>query len=97
MEIQRTRLIRFTWPGENSIHKNNDADGKLQKVSGRCIIIYLVTITYLALELPRKSVKRSSWKTLSYCCFGSVLTQLHYKLDYLLPYNADIYYDTNKC
>jgi hypothetical protein len=30
-------------------------------------------------------------------CFGSVLTQLHYKLDYLLPYNTDIYYDTNKC
>jgi len=29
MEIQRIRLIRFTWPGENSIHKNNDADGKL--------------------------------------------------------------------
>ena len=26
MEIQRIRLIRFTWPGEHSIHKNNDAD-----------------------------------------------------------------------
>jgi hypothetical protein len=24
------------YPGENSIHKNNDADGKLQKVSGNC-------------------------------------------------------------
>ena len=23
-------------------------------------------------------------------CFGGVLTQLHYKLDYLLPYNTDI-------
>jgi len=23
-------------------------------------------------------------------CVGSVLTQLHYKLDYLLPYNTDI-------
>ena len=37
MEIQRIRLIRFTWPEENYIHKNNDADGKLQKVSGRCL------------------------------------------------------------
>jgi hypothetical protein len=27
------------WPGENSIHKNNDAEGKLQKVSGRCLIL----------------------------------------------------------
>ena len=27
----------------------------------------LVTITYLALELPRKSVKHSWWKKLSYC------------------------------
>jgi hypothetical protein len=45
MEIYRIRLIRFNWPGENSIHKNND----------------------LALELPRKSVKHSSWKKLSYC------------------------------
>ena len=27
------------YPGENSIHKNNDADGKLQKVSGRCLIL----------------------------------------------------------
>ena len=27
----------------------------------------LVTITYLALELPRKFVKHSSWKKLSYC------------------------------
>ena len=35
MEIQR---IRFTWTGENSIHKNNDADGKLQ-VSGQCLIL----------------------------------------------------------
>ena len=39
MEIQRIKLIRFTWPGENSIHKNNDADGKLQKVSGWCLIL----------------------------------------------------------
>ena len=39
MEIQRIRLIRFTWPGENFIHKNNDAEGKLQKVSGRCLIL----------------------------------------------------------
>jgi hypothetical protein len=31
--------------------------------------------------------------TLIYC-MGS---ELHYKLDYLLPYNTDIYYDTNKC
>jgi hypothetical protein len=23
-------------------------------------------------------------------CFGGALTQLHYKLDYLLPYNTDI-------
>ena len=38
MEIQRIRLIRFTWPGENSIHKNNDAEGKLQ-VSGQCLIL----------------------------------------------------------
>ena len=38
MEIQRIRLIRFTWPGENTIHKNNDADGKLQ-VSGWCLIV----------------------------------------------------------
>ena len=38
MEIQRIRLIRFTWPGENFIHKNNDTDGKLQ-VSGRCLIL----------------------------------------------------------
>ena len=29
-------------------------------------------------------------------CFGSVLTQLRYKLDYLLSYNTDIYYDANK-
>ena len=39
MEIQRIRLIRFTWPGEYTIHKNNDADGKLQKVSGWCLIV----------------------------------------------------------
>ena len=39
MEIQRIRLIRFTWSGENSIHKNNDAEGKLQKVSGRCLTL----------------------------------------------------------
>ena len=26
-----------------------------------------VTITYIALVLPRKSVKHSSWKKLSYC------------------------------
>ena len=44
MEIQRIRLIRFTWTGENSFHKNNaqqrnDADGKLQKVSERCLML----------------------------------------------------------
>ena len=39
MEIQRIRLIRFTWPGENSIHTYNDTDRKLQKVSGRCLIL----------------------------------------------------------
>ena len=39
MEIQRIRLIRFTWPGENSIYKNNDADGKLQKFGGQCLIL----------------------------------------------------------
>jgi hypothetical protein len=31
--------MRFTWPGENSIYKNNDADGKLYKVGGRCLIL----------------------------------------------------------
>ena len=36
--IYGDRLIRFTWPGENSIHTNNDADRKLQ-VSGRCLIL----------------------------------------------------------
>jgi len=44
-----------------TVQIRNDADGKLQKVSGRCLI------TSLALELPRKSVKHSSWKKSSYC------------------------------
>ena len=60
---------------DHSIHKNNDvqlrndADGKLQKVSGRCLILTSdqINVTSLALELPRKSVKHSSWKKLSYC------------------------------
>ena len=30
---------KINMQGENSIHKNNDADGKLQKVSGRCLIL----------------------------------------------------------
>ena len=41
MEIQKIRVIRFIWPGENFIHKNNDAEaeGKLQKVSGWCLLL----------------------------------------------------------
>jgi len=30
------------------------------------VLKFVVTITSLALELPRKSVKHSSWKKLSY-------------------------------
>jgi hypothetical protein len=29
--------------------------------------------------------------------FGERVDSLHYTLDYLLPYNTDIYCDTNKC
>ena len=54
MEIQRIRLIRFTLPGENSIHKNNDADEKLQEVSGRCLILssdhYVFNFMYISSE-----------------------------------------------
>jgi len=72
MEILRIRLIRFTWLVENFIHKNNmqlirnDADGKLQKVSGWCLILSSDHY-FFSLKLPRKSVKHSSWEKLSYC------------------------------
>ena len=36
-------------------------------------------------DIPPITEINSGWT-----CFGSVLTQLHYKLDYLLPYNTDI-------
>ena len=48
-----------------NVQLRNDADGKLQ-VSGWCLILSSDHYV-LALELPRKSVKHSSWKKLSYC------------------------------
>ena len=68
MEIKRIRLIRFTWYGQEKIpfiKITMKTENYKRSVGGAKFC--LVTITYLALELPRKSVKHSSWKKLSYC------------------------------
>jgi hypothetical protein len=69
--------MRFTWPGGNSIHKNNaqqrnDADGKLQKVSGRCLIlcsdhyVFSLRIPFIKITMQTKDklsvTKRCRWK-----------------------------------
>ena len=84
MEIQGIRLIRFTWPGAISIQKNNaqkrnDADGELQKVSGRCLI--LCSDHYvISLRIPFIKITMQTIDKLAGICPGSLYMCVYFDL-----------------
>ena len=76
MEIQRIRLKRFTWPIKNSIHKNNDADGKLQKVSGRRLILSSDVFSLRTSKKVRQTQFMEKTQLLFQVCNIAPVTQL---------------------
>ena len=74
MEIQRIRLIRFTGQWKiaflkitiEGVQLRNDADGKLQKVSVRCFILFLENnlVTVKQLQISNIVQKCSKFRTL---------------------------------